>query len=53
VDDVTETYDEKMDGKETDKWPNGVFKFKDESGAYGGYTLDHISPKRIHIYILC
>jgi len=43
VDDVTEAYDEKIDGKETDKWPNGAFKFGDE-GSWGGNKIDHISP---------
>jgi len=50
VDDVTIAYNEKMDGKYTNKWPDGVFKFKDEKN-YGGYTLDHISPLEKHPYL--
>jgi len=49
VDDVTEAYDEKLDGKETDKWPNGAFKFGDE-GSWGGNKIDHISPLEKHPY---
>jgi len=49
INDVTEAYNEKMDGKYTNKWPDGVFKFKDEKD-YGGYTLDHISPLEKHPY---
>ena len=50
VNDVTAAYNEKMDGKYTNKWPDGVFKFKDEKD-YGGYTLDHISPLEKHPYL--
>ena len=50
VNDVTVAYNEKMDGKYTNKWPDGVFKFKDEKD-YGGYTLDHISPLEKHPYL--